>query len=96
VKLARWALSMGRVIRLGCADARFARAQSDENTSRNRNVRGLLVDRTSFRMVVLLAAFPDSIPTLIRWIRFPGGIEFTFLVPLYGYRANDRPDTVVA
>ena len=47
-------------------------------------------------MVVLLAAFPDSIATLARWIRFPQRIEFTFLVPLYGYRANYRPVTVAS
>ena len=85
---------MGLVILLGWADARVATAQSDENTSRSRNVRGLLVTGTSLRMVVLLAAFPDSISTLARWIRFPQGTEFTFLVPLYGYRVKDRPATV--
>jgi len=40
-------------------------------------------------------AIPDSIPTQFHRIWFPEGVEFTFLVPLYGYRAKDRPDTVV-
>jgi len=87
---------MGLVILLGCADARFATAQSDENTRRDRNVIDLLVGRTAFGMAVLLAAIPDSIRTLARYIRFPQGVEFTFLVPLYGYRAQDRPVTVGA
>jgi len=47
-------------------------------------------------MMVLLTAFPDSIPTLFRPIRFPEGVEFTFLVPLYGCCPHDRPVTVVA
>ena len=87
---------MGLIILLGCADARFAKAQNDENTRRNRNVRDLLVGRTSFGMAVLLAAFPDSIPTRVGLIGFPLGVEFTFVVPLYGYRPQDRPVTVVA
>jgi len=74
-------------------DPAYAEAQQLEKL---RNLIALAHAKSPFYRCLIDTAFGrDADLTGVTPIRFPANAEFTFLVPLYGYRADDRPVTKV-